>query len=869
VNPRATYRLQLRPGFGFREAATAVPYLAELGVSHLYLSPVLESATGSQHGYDVVDPEHVRGELGGEAGLRALIEATRAAGIGILLDIVPNHMSIAGRRNRWWLDVLENGAASAYAHYFDVDWTAGDDRVLLPILATRYGRALQDGTLAIVRDDRGRFLVRAGGELLPIAPRALGHVIRRAGERAGHAELAFVGDALAVLPMNADVDARQRRHRDKTVLMARLAELAEHEACARAIAAELAGVNADPVELDAVLEAQAYRLAHWSVAGSQLSYRRFFDISTLVGLRSEATDVFEAVHARVLSLVADGSIDGLRIDHVDGLREPGAYLARLVARAPGTWIVVEKILSGGERLPAQWAADGTTGYEVAELLAGLFVDPAGEAELTAAFEELTGQAWHPGAASRAARLAVMSDALHAELARLAELASRLCARVPTCRDYTRGELETALAEILAGFPTYRTYLEDSGPPAPGDDVDRARIAAAVAAARDARPDLDVDLLAFLESALAFELAQPDAIELAHRLQQTSGAIVAKGDEDTLCYRQVRLLSRCEVGAALRWFAYTAEHVHRALAGGRPRALLATSTHDTKRGEDVRARITVLSERPAQWISAVRRWRERAARYWTVEPDRVMEYTVWQTLVGAWPLPLERARGFVHKAAREARLRTSWRKPDAAYEAALEHWLDHVYADTELIADVTRFAAELAPHGDRNSLAQLVIKLAAPGVPDIYQGSELRDDSLVDPDNRRAVDLGARGDRLRWLADANVRAVVETGDLGTMKLWILRRMLGLRRREPHRWDGAYRALTAIGADAHRVFAFARGDELVAVVPRLAAAIDGWGATALELPAGSWRDVLSDRIHAGGVRAISELFAAFPVALLARA
>ena len=471
--------------------------------------------------------------------------------------------------------------------------------------------------------------------------------------------------------------------------------------------------------------------------------------------------MFEACHARILALVHDGAVEGLRVDHVDGLRDPQTYLERLRARAPGTWIAVEKILTSDEVLPAAWPIEGTTGYEVAERLGGLLVDPAGRGR---AHRGVRGAHRHrraPVRESRRARHAVLVEALHSELARLTELAVRACAASPACRDYTRAEIEAALGEILAGFPVYRTYLREDR----RSEVDCARITAAVAAARDARPTIDLDLLAFFEAALAFELPGAEAVELARATQQVTGAITAKGDEDTLLYRQVRFASRCEVGADLARFAHAPAAVHRALAAGRPRSLLATATHDTKRSEDVRARIAVLSEVPARWATAVAGWNARAAHGWgEVAPDRVLAYLMWQTLVGAWPLPLERARGYAHKAAKEARLRTSWRHPDAAYEAALDRWLEPIYDDTDLLADVARFAAELTPYGDRNALAQLGIKLVAPGVPDFYQGSELRDDSLVDPDNRRDVDLVGRRERVRWIADATAASVTDTADL---------------------------------------------------------------------------------------------------------
>lgn len=854
--PRATYRLQLHPGFTFADATRAVPYLARLGVSHLYLSPILEAAPGSTHGYDVVDPERVSGALGGEAGFRALVDAAHAAGLGILLDIVPNHMSIAGTANGWWMDVLENGAASPYAHYFDVDWANVDERVLLPVLGERYGRALTSGTLKLCRD--GTTIAICAGELkLPIAPRSLGRVIRRAGERAGHAELEFLGEALAALPAPSEVAARQRRHRHKGVLLARIAELGD--SIGGALDAELAAANSDPGELDTILEAQNYRLAHWSVAGDQLSYRRFFDISSLVGIRAEEPDVLAAGHRRIFEWLADGTIDGVRVDHVDGLRDPGQYLRRLRETAPTAWIVVEKILAPGEQLPASWPVEGTTGYDFVEHTAPLFVDPDGEAALTEAFTAYTGLAWDPAGESRKARHEVMSDALHSEVARLTELAVRVCASSPACRDYTRAEIGAVLAELLAGYPVYRTYF-GTGDDAPAD---HERLAHAAEAAKAARPELDGYLVRFLESALAFELATPEAAVFAQSAQQVSGPIVAKGDEDTLLYRQVRLLSRCEVGAHLATFAAAPEAVHAQLAAGPPRALLATSTHDTKRGEDTRACIAVLSELPAAWRAAVERWRARADVHWgDVAPDRVFEYTMWQAMVGAWPLALERAQPFAEKATREARLRTTWRRQDPAYEAARTRWLAAVYDDQALLDDVAGFAAELAPHAARNSLAQLLIKLVAPGVPDLYQGAELVDGTLVDPDNRRPVDLDARADRLRALEGAPL-----PDDLGGRKLWTIARVLGLRQRAP--WDDQpYRALAASGPHAHRVFAFARGEDLVAVVPRLGVRAETWPDTTLALAAGTWRDVLSEADYPGGEVAVATLWQSLPIALLSR-
>ncbi|MEJ7602979.1 MAG: hypothetical protein WKG01_34145 [Kofleriaceae bacterium] len=501
-----------------------------------------------------------------------------------------------------------------------------------------------------------------------------------------------------------------------------------------------------------------------------------------------------------------------------------------------------------------WAADGTTGYEFIDHMGLLLVDPGAERALTETFERYTGAAFDPARERRVARLDVMGDALNSELSRLTELAVRACGVSVACRDYTRDEIRTALGEIFAGLRAYRTYGGEHP-----DPEGRERLAIAVRATAE----LDRDLLAFLEAALAFELPTAEARDLAFAAQQTTGAIIAKGDEDTLSYRQVRLLSRCEVGADLELFASEPAAIHAALATGRPRSLLASSTHDTKRGEDVRARIAVISELPGRWDAAIERFRVRAEPGWgDITPDRTFEYAAWQTLVGAWPLTVERAQTWAEKATREARQRTSWRKPDAAYEAARRQWIDRVFGDRALCDELAAVAAELSPHGDRNSLAQTLIKLTAPGIPDFYQGTELRDDNLVDPDNRRPVDLAHRAQLVRELADGD-----PPEDLPRAKLWLIRRVLDARRRDPTVFGGDYQPRAATGPHAHRVFAFTRNDTLLTVAPRLGVHAEGWRDTTIDLGPGTWRDLLGGAIHTGSV-AMAELWRRFPVALLTR-
>ncbi|HEY4055994.1 MAG TPA: malto-oligosyltrehalose synthase [Kofleriaceae bacterium] len=856
MTPRATYRLQLTPAFGFRDAAAIVPYLADLGVSHLYLSPVLRAAPGSTHGYDVVDHETVNVELGGEEAFADLCRVAKEHGLGILLDIVPNHMSIAGSGNKWWNDVLENGPASYYSSYFDIDWGGTDDRVLLPVLGDRYGRSLVTGVLGVLREGDAYF-VRAGEHHFPLSPRTLGPLIRRAGDNLDHAELAYIGEALSHLPDSHERDpsARRRRHRHKAVLLARLAELRQAASVSDAIDRVLADMTADVTQLDALLEQQNYRLAHWTVAGAELGYRRFFDITTLVGVRAEDPDVFTASHARVAAWLRDGAIDGVRVDHIDGLRDPDAYTARLRALGgEGAWIVVEKILAAGESLPETWPIDGTTGYEFADDVTRLLVDPAGEAALTATFTAYTQLPWQPDADRRTARHEVLSDALHSELSRLTDLAVKVCATSPACRDYTRAEIEAVLVEILAGYRVYRTYLGTHDRP-----IDRSTIEDAAATASEVRPDLDADLVAFISKALAFELPNAEGSELASVAQQTTGPVVAKGDEDTLSYRGVRLAARSEVGADISIFASAPEVVHASLATRRPRSLLATSTHDTKRTEDTRARLAVLSEMPDRWAIVTQAWGERCAHHWGDVPrDRLFEYTMWQALVGAHPLSRDRAQRYAEKATREARTRTSWRKPDDIYETARRYWIDALFEDHALLDEIGSFAAHLSPHAERNSLAQLTLKLCAPGVPDFYQGCELASYALVDPDNRERVDYGLRTALLR---DAD-----RASDLDRSKLHVTRRLLALRKGSPEIFAGAYAPLAAIGPHAHRVFAFTRGDSLVCIVPRLGVAADTWADTLLALPSGTWRDVLTDRLATSP--ALRDIWAELPVAVLCR-
>jgi (1->4)-alpha-D-glucan 1-alpha-D-glucosylmutase len=877
ARPRATYRLQLQPAFGFDDAADLADYLARLGVSHLYASPYLQAAPGSTHGYDVIDHSRVNEELGGTEGHDRMCRAMGEAGLGQVLDIVPNHMAVV-KGNAWWWDVLENGPSSLYASYFDVDWDPPEaklrNRVLMAILGDHYGRALEAGQLLLGRDG-GSFTVGYFDHVLPIAPRSLDDLLLSASKRCASVELESLAAAFGRLPPSwaTDLESVRERHRDKEVLRARLAELCQAEPeVAEAVDAEVAEINADPDALDALLERQNYRLAHWRTAGWELDYRRFFDIHTLAALRVENDHVFYDTHRLVLDWLAQGVIDGLRIDHPDGLRDPEGYLRRLAGEAPpGTFVVVEKILEPGEELAPSWPVAGTTGYDFCNRATGLFVDPAGEDSLTRAYTAFTKEPAEWTEVVWEKKHLVMREVLSSEVERLTALAVRVCEGHRRYRDYTRHDLHEVITELIAAFPVYRTYVVAGTPPSPADT---AHVMTALQATKARRPDLDAELCDFLgELVLGRHRGQAED-ELVARFQQLTGPVMAKGVEDTAFYTYNRLVALNEVGGDPGRFGTSVEEFHRTNAGTAsawPETLLATSTHDTKRSEDVRARIALLSEIPEDFAEAVARWSSlnKAHRSPTLR-DRNMEWLLYQTLVGAWPLPLERARAYAEKAAKEAKVHTSWVDPNPAYDRSVRIFVERLYGNEEFQADLGAFAASLVTPGRINSLAQTALRLTCPGVPDTYQGTELWDLSLVDPDNRRPVDWELRRrllDEAEQLSPAQAWARL---DEGLPKLLLIQRALRLRWRRLQCFAGSYEPLRAEGQRAPHLVAFARGGEVLTAVPRLVMGLGGdWADTTLSLPPGRWADVLDggERIFEDAVP-VADLLAPFPVAILER-
>ena len=891
--PRATYRLQLTPSFGFDDAAAVVDYLADLGISHVYTSPYLQAVSGSMHGYDVVDPSALNEELGGRAGHARLMDAIRRAGLGHVVDVVPNHMAIVPA-NPWWWDVLENGASSRYAPYFDIEWEGTDERfhnnVLLPVLGDHYGRVLEAGELSIAYEG-GRFTVRYADQAFPLAPRSIDGLLgdaarharrsgrpargRTAGPVAAPEMLEFLAGAFAALPPSeaSDADSVERRHRDKGILADLLADLTRHDAdAAAAIDATVAATNGDIEALDALLQRQNYRLSFWRTAAGELSHRRFFDVTELGGLRAEDPRVFRDTHALVLGLVRAGLVQGLRIDHVDGLRDPQGYLARLRAEAPDAWILVEKILLDDERLRPGWPVEGTTGYDFMDLVDELFVDPRGAEALTALYGGFTGMSEPFDVVSHAARKQVMDRVLGSEMSRLAGLLREVTERHRRHRDYTGRQLLDALRELIAAFDVYRTYVRADAGAVEDEDVNR--IEAAAARAIERRQDL-ADLIAFVRDVLLLRIHGPYASELVMRFQQATGPVMAKGVEDGAFYRYLRLTALNEVGGDPGRFGRTPREFHERnadVATTRPLTMLASTTHDTKRSEDVRARIALLSEIPERWAPAVARWSEMNAWHRRGDlPDRNTEYLLYQTLAGAWPIDRDRILAYMEKAIREAKVRTSWLDPDAGYEDAVCGFVEDVVGDDAFCADLAAFVEPLVSPGRIASLARTLLRLTAPGVPDVYQGAELWTDSLVDPDNRRPVDFERRRALLEEVDALSPEEILARVDDGLPKLWTIRRALQVRAlvTEAFAPGASYRARAAEGSRADHVVAFERGERVVTVVPRLLLRLDGgWEDTAFAVPAGAWRNELTGEQYGPGPVAIDELFARFPVALLVR-
>ncbi len=983
TRPLATYRLQFHRGFRFEDARRLVPYLHALGVSHCYASPLLKARAGSTHGYDIVDHNQLNPEIGSEEELRRLDTDLKTLGMGIIVDLVPNHMGVGHGSNPWWQDVLENGRASRFAEFFDIDWQPFKPelhgKVLLPVLGAEYGKELENGKLTL-HYESGRFYCLYYDRRLPIDPQtapmiletlsdtpARGGVNGSAGNgESATAELQVIIAELRNLPRHdtSDPEEKELRQREIPRLCWRLARLTEQSVVARqAIEAAVERCNGRAGDrrsfdcLHRLLDAQAYRLAHWRVSGEEINYRRFFDINDLVALRMENPETFAATHQLIRRLLADGVIEGLRIDHPDGLYNPIQYFTRLqmlyaaarcsgaeargpvgengietsvqvafgqhdwIAQRPPLYVLIEKILQPGERLPQGWPVGGTVGYEFANLLNNVFIDVRSQQAFTNLYHRfLEGVVDVSWVIYNCKRL-IMRSSLASEITVLGHMLDEISSTDRHARDFTRSALTDVIRETIACFPVYRTYIDQRGHIS---ESDRRSIEQAVTLAKRRNETRAANIFDFLRDILLLKSGDgPMSVENSQRrlhftlkFQQLTGPVMAKGLEDTACYVYNRFVSVNDVGGSPAQFGIPVEEFHRAnqqRAKDWPAAMLCTSTHDSKRSEDVRARLNVLSEIPREWSSQVMRWRrsnrgkKRALPDGRPVPDANEEYLLYQVLVGAWPFEMDdrareefirRIQGYMTKAVHEAKVNLSWTNPNPQYIEALEGFIADILqpAPSQHTNYFLKYLHDLLPRvayfGAINSLAQVLLKLTSPGVPDIYQGCELWDLSLVDPDNRRPVEYGLRqammDELMRSEGDraALCRDLWRTYPDGRIKMWTTMQTLRFRREHADLFaHGSYAPLNAIGDKPQHVIGLAREHEgrmVLAIVPRLACTLlrgqveanfaSAWNGTQIELPSQAppeFVDVFTGKaVRATPARTLlcRELFAHFPVVLL---
>ena len=968
--PHSTYRLQLGSDLGFTDAKSLIQYLSDLGIGAVYLSPFFRARAGSTHGYDVVDHSQLDPELGSEQDVSHLAEALQQHGMGLLMDLVPNHMGVDDPHNQWWQDVLENGRASIYAKYFDIDWDPPKEalrgKVLLAVLGDQFGKVLEDQQLTLDYDDQ-RFVVRYYERHFPTDPRTWVGILKQAvdvtndsmpAESVERTELESITTSLEHLPPRGELDADAiiERNREKEVARRRLFTLIENcEPIRRAVDQILVDYNGrrgEPAsfdKLEALLADQPYRLCYWRVATDEINYRRFFDVDALAAIRVEDPEVFAAVHQKALEFIERGWVTGLRIDHADGLLDPQQYLTNLAkvaqsarSHAEGAtgsvaapfYMLVEKILAPDESLPLDWPIQGTTGYDFLNQLNGLFVDRRGAYALRDVYQRFVGAPQSFSQVLYESKRTILATSLSSELYMLSQHLDHISEQHRWSRDFTRLSLYRALREVVASFPVYRTYIRPNTVEV--RDEDRRRIQAAVRIAKRRNPAMSASFFDFIAAVLLLE--DPEGLSEANRqerrafvlkLQQVTGPVTAKGLEDTAFYRYYPLASLNEVGGDPTIPGTTIEQFHRWLQDRCqrwPYDLSTTGTHDTKRGEGVRARLNVLSEIPEEWEEVIRRWKAMNAPAsveldGAIVPDGNEEYLIYQTLIGTWPLGqfdaqdrqayIERIARYLDKALREAKLHTSWLNPNEEYDQAVARFVRTILGDTQssFVHDLDAFTRRIADAGFVNSLAQTLIKICAPGVPDFYQGTEFWDFNLVDPDNRRPVDFAARRQALSTLIE---RARIDLSGLVSellnhwpderITLFVVWRALEHRRQHAGVFAGSYRPLSAEGPRKANLFAFSRetnGRSTICLVPRLAYGswptrqsdelatddepkrgwprADWWQDTLLALPDDSpshWRHVLTGHrleatVQADGSRTLDvrNVLRCFPVALLA--
>lgn len=877
--PRATYRIQFNPDFNFDDAARLADYLADLGISHLYASPYLQPVKGSTHGYDVIDHHRVNEELGGEKGHKWLCRRLRECKLGQILDIVPNHMAISDQNNKWWWDVLENGPSSSYSSYFDVDWEYPHDtqrnKILLPILGDHYGRILEAKEIKLERN-KGTFIIRYYDHFFPVAPRSLVELLSLIAESEDSRELGFIASALEYLPLPSSTDREntKRRKRDKEVLQKQLSLLlVESPHISRILDEEIDKINQDPERMDILLENQNYRLAYWRLSRSDLSYRRFFNINDLIALRIEEQYVFDDTHLLIKHWMENCTIDGVRIDHPDGLWDPVSYFTNLRQISDDAWIVAEKILEPDETLPTEWNVAGTTGYDFLFLVDNLFVDQAHKEAFTTFYRNLTGETRDYETMLYERKRQVVKELLDSDVNRLTQVMHKICENNRMYRDFTLDEQKETLIEYIINLPVYRTYIQADVDMI--NDADKKIIKETIKRAKMKRPDIDAQLFDFLYGILTLQADTEAEKNLAMRIQQLTGPVMAKGAEDTTFYWYNRFTMLNEVGGNPDYFGISTDMFHERAAKLQaqfPYTMVTTSTHDTKRSEDVRMRLAVISEIPDEWERFIFTVAENNRRYKQDDfPDVNTEYLIYQTMVGAWPINAERLLRYIEKAMREAKVYTSWQNQNHEYEQCVFKFITGIYDDEAFIKEVKVFTEKIKYTGFINSLSQTLVKLTAYGVPDIYQGCELWNFSLVDPDNRQPVDFTLRQKLLSKIEDFTSVEILDRMDEGIPKLYLLAKTLNVRKKNPGFFskDAAYTPCSITGAKTGHVLAYYRGKNIVTVVPRFTKKLNGtWDDTTLHLEGTGWTHCFTNQAIEGDSISIADLFRDFPVALLIR-
>lgn len=960
--PVSTSRLQFNRAFTFADAVRIVPYLHALGVTDCYASSYLKAVPGSLHGYDIVDPTALNPEVGTEEDYREFVRTLKQHGMGQILDVVPNHMGIGQSCNAWWQDVLENGPSSRYSTFFDIDWRPAkhelEDKVLLPILGDQYGTVLENQEITLVYEE-GEFSVRYSEHRLPVAPKSsvrilslrLDELIAQAGAGDPYVEeLQSIITALSHLPLRGERAGPRvvERYREKRIIKKRLAGVTRESPEVRKFLEEnvrvFNGTKGDSGSfdlLDQLLDDQAYRLAYWRVASEEINYRRFFDINELAAIRMEDSAVFRESHQLVLRLLKEGSVTGLRIDHVDGLYDPGHYLQYLqswasgefLARPAGSaerplYIIVEKILGKGEALPEDWPVHGTTGYDFLSLVNNLLVDRSNERAFNEIYTRFIRRRLSYEEVAYETKKLIMRVSMSSELNVLGYQLERLSERDRRSRDFTLNSLTHAIREIIACFPVYRTYVTESQEGV--TDRDRTYIRLAVAKAKRRNPALSSLVFDFVRDLLLKQTDErvnqdrQEQLQFVMKFQQTTSPVTAKGIEDTAYYSYNRLISLNEVGSEPTQFGVSVTTFHERMRDRQahwPHSMSATSTHDTKRSEDVRARINVLSEMPRAWKARLAYWskvnrKHKADMEGQLAPDANEEYLLYQTLIGAWPLgPLndteyqafcQRILAYMTKAVKEAKIHTSWVNPHQGYESAVADFIQAILDRTKptpFLEDFLPFQDTIAHYGLINSLSQVLLKIASPGIPDFYQGTELWDFSLVDPDNRRPVDYTLRtrqlADLQRACADAGadrrslVRGLLETRTDGRIKLYLTASALDFRRAHATLFsEGDYVPLECRGSKREHLCAFTRiyrDQAIVAVVPRLVVGLvpnakslpigpEVWGDTWVTVPSwkrqSEYRNLLTGETHLSTAVEesqalnLAQVFGELPVALLER-